>query len=86
MGCDGICAMRYYKVVLVSDTSHEFKDWINCLVELEGMHRFKEDPEWGELLQRFRNGEATDEDSDLINDQIVTDPCSLPNDLQYAVM
>jgi hypothetical protein len=29
----------------------EFKDWVNCFIELKGMHCFKQDPEWGLLLQ-----------------------------------
>jgi hypothetical protein len=28
----------------------EFREWVNCFVELTGMHRFKDDRNWGYLL------------------------------------
>jgi hypothetical protein len=40
----------------------EFKEWVNCFIELEGAHRFKNDPRWGKFLVCFRNGELTEED------------------------
>jgi hypothetical protein len=42
-------------------------EWVNCFVELDGMHRFKTDKTWGLLLRRFRDGMATVEDINLIN-------------------
>jgi hypothetical protein len=42
-----------YDKPLYEDDCLEFEEWINCFIELEGMHRFKDDPEWGKLLRCF---------------------------------
>ena len=34
---------------------------VNCVIMLDSLHRFSEDPEWGELLSRFRVGNITKE-------------------------
>ena len=62
----------------------EFRDWVNCFVELSGMHRFKDDPEWGYLLLRFRDGEVTLADIDKINERVVKPQTVLPQDIKYA--
>jgi hypothetical protein len=36
------------------------------------MHRFKDDPRWGQVLLWLHNGEITDEDIDWINEWVVT--------------
>ena len=63
-----------------------FIEWINCYIELNGMHRFKKDVSWGKLLMRMRNGELTKEDVEFINTKVVTVHKSrhLPKDLRYA--
>ena len=63
-----------------------FVDWVNCYIELNGMHRFKKDVRWGKLLMRMRNGELTKEDEEFINTKVVTVHKSrhLPKDLRYA--
>jgi hypothetical protein len=40
---------------------------INCFKELQGSHRFDNDPEWGQILLRMSNGELTPEDKQMIN-------------------
>jgi len=62
----------------------EFKEWVNCYIELRGMHRFRLDPEWGYILLRWRNGETTEEDIDRINERVVTPDTVLPDDIKYA--
>jgi hypothetical protein len=62
----------------------EFKDWVNCFFELKGMHRFKEDPEWGLLLQQFCDGNVTLNDIDTINEQVVQNGTTLPENIKYA--
>jgi hypothetical protein len=62
----------------------EFKDWMNCFIELHGMHRFKDDTEWGNLLSRFRDGEVTMTDIDTINECVVNPQTRLPKDIKYA--
>ena len=61
-----------------------FKNSINCFIELKGLHRFKQDLEWGKLLYRFRNGEVTEEDIDTINNQVVHTNTELPSNIKYA--
>ena len=41
---------------------HSEKKWIsaiNCYIELQGLHRFADDPEWGRILSRIRKGTYT---------------------------
>lgn len=59
----------------------EFKDWVNCFIDLDGMHRFRDDEEWGHILKRFRMGECTEEDIDRINEHVVTPDTVLPEDI-----
>ena len=61
----------------------EFNDNINCFIELQGNHRFAQDPEWGELLRRFRLGEVTDEDLAKINERVVRHD-RVPANIKYA--
>lgn len=49
------------------DPIPEFQGAVNCFIELKGMHRFCNDMEWGLLLRRFREGQVTEEDIDVIN-------------------
>ena len=44
---------------------------INSFIELSGSWRFKEDPEWGALLNRFRNGVPTQEDFNTLDSRVV---------------
>jgi PIF1-like helicase len=66
------------------DDCPQFKDWVNCYIELKGMHRFKHDLEWGRLLTRFRNGQITASDIDSINTQVVNAATNLPENIKYA--
>ena len=38
------------KRAVYQDDCPEFKDWVNCFIELTGMHRFKDDPISGTRL------------------------------------
>ena len=48
------------------------------------MHRFKDDVEWGERLSRFREGEPTLDDIDVINENCLVDGEPLPEGIQIA--
>ena len=61
-----------------------FIDWVNCYIELDGMHRFTDDIEWGRLLMRFRNGTVTVQDIQRINERCVNNDEILPTGIQYA--
>ena len=54
------------------------RDFINCYLAVEGKHRFADDPEWGEILERFRNGTVTREDIQKINERVVSKGLPLP--------
>ena len=55
---------------IYKDLCVEFQHWVNCYVELNGKHRYREDPQWGELLHRFRDGQATKQDIRSINARV----------------
>ena len=66
---------------------HENPLWeggINVLVELDGKHRFKNDPEWGEILERFRNGCPQASDFHKINSRVVGQNTKLPEEIAIA--
>ena len=58
---------------------------VNTFLELKTNHRFNNDPEWGELLERFSNDGSTDNNIDFINSKIVTDDDQIPEDAIYGV-
>ena len=60
-------------------------DAINCFLELKGLHRFKDDPRWGTVLMRFREGCPTKCDIDLVNSRVASSRgVILPDNLRYA--
>ncbi len=59
-------------------------DTVNCFIELHGMHRFKDDPVWGELLCRFRLGCPTEQDFEVINSRVAKGNVELPKNVQHA--
>ena len=72
------------KKPVYKDHCPEFKEWTNCFIELKGMHRFKDDPEHGKRLLRFRDGTVRPEDIEHYNKHKVTDWTELPEDIRYA--
>ena len=74
------------KLPIYKDDCPYFIDWVNCYIELNGMHRFKKDMSWGKLLMRMQNGELTKEDVEFINTKVVTGNKSihLPKDIRYV--
>ena len=74
------------KSPIYKDDCPYFIDWVNCCIELNGMHRFKKDVSWGKLLMRMWNAELTKEDVELINTKVVTANKSihLPKDIRYV--
>ena len=57
----------------------EFHGALNCYIELDGKHRFKDDPEFGELNFRIREGNPTLADIKKLNENCVVGPNHLPN-------
>ncbi|CAB9528348.1 helicase PIF1 [Seminavis robusta] len=67
------------------DELPEFHMQLNTYIELDGRHRFRDDPEWGNRLFKFREGEATEEDIDYINTHCLISPQNIPpSDIQVA--
>ncbi len=62
----------------------EFHDVLNCYIELDGTHRFKDDVQWGEKLRRFRDGEPTIQDVCKINDCCDAANRNIPEGTQIA--
>ena len=63
-----------------------FRIHVNCYIELDGMHRFHQDPVcWGEILLRFRNGNPSDNDINTINTRVQSETTQkMPYDIRYA--
>ena len=70
------------KLALCYTDSTHFRHCINCFIELQGSWRFKDDPEWGKLLFRLRDGKATREDINKINERLADE--NTPDDLRHA--
>jgi PIF1-like helicase len=71
------------KKAIYDDNVPEFRDWINCYIELHGMWRFKHDLKWGRLLKRIRDGNITTKDINKINKHL-SQKCPLPATIRYA--
>jgi len=59
-----------------------WENTINCAIFLKTSHRFKDDPEYGEILERFRMGENTHEDREEINKRVISLTVKPPKDDQ----
>jgi hypothetical protein len=64
------------------------KNAVNIFIEMHGMHRFKDDVEWGQILFRMRAGTLTDSDRATINAREVVSEedkaALLDREIQYA--
>ena len=61
-----------------------FVHWVNCYIELNGIHRFRNDKHWGCLLMQMRDCKMTKKDIDFINMKIVNNKTKLLEDLRHA--
>jgi AAA domain/Helitron helicase-like domain at N-terminus len=57
----------------------EFHGALNCYIELNGKHRFKDDPEFGELNFRMREGNPTLDDIKKLNENCMVSENHQPN-------
>jgi hypothetical protein len=59
-----------------------WENTINCAIFLENSHRFKDDPEYGEILGRLRSGTDTVEDREEINKRVISNAngTAVPNE------
>ena len=63
---------------------YEFHSALNSFIELNGRHRFKDDPAWGDVLFRFRCGEPTLDDINRINEKCHVRNKKPPSNIQIA--
>ena len=54
-----------------SEDATHWENSINCPIFLENSHRFAQDEEWGNIMNRLRNGEDTEQDQEEINSHYV---------------
>ena len=69
--------------------SRHWENSINCVIILENIHRFKDDPEYGQMLTRLWRDDLTQEDREKINTRVVgqngvTLPPTFDGDVVYA--
>ena len=60
------------------------REFVNVYLELNGMHRFKEDPEWGRILKKFRDGTITLDDINIVNRNHHQSQLELPEGVHIA--
>jgi hypothetical protein len=68
-------------VDLENNNCRLFMKYINCFIELKGRWRFVNDPQYGEVMSRFRDGTPTVEDITYINSRVGQ---AVPEDIQVA--
>eukprot|EP00985_Skeletonema_marinoi_P016493 scaffold8885_cov170-Skeletonema_marinoi.AAC.3 len=61
---------RYYSGS-ASATATAWEQALNCAIFLNNSHRFKDDPEYGRILERMRMGEDTLADREEINKRVI---------------
>ena len=64
--------------------SPEFRSYVNCYISLKGQYRFKDDPEFGKICQRFHEGHPTISDFISVNNRLVTPSNPLPKNVRVA--
>jgi hypothetical protein len=57
---------------------------INSVVFLENNHRFRDDPTWGEILERIRTCSCTNDDVSIINERLLSQTLKLENNICYC--
>ena len=60
-----------HQLLFSRESSHVWCDLLNTVVILESDHRFKEDPEYGQLLQRMWAGDLSKNDRDWLNERVI---------------
>ena len=73
-----------YQQPVYKEHCKELVDYTNCFIELDGMHCFKQDLQWGNLLMRFCNGKVTQQDIATINERVLKNEKQIPDDIKYC--
>jgi Fe-S cluster biosynthesis and repair protein YggX len=70
------------ELLFSSLSSQHWENCINTVIILDNEHRFKEDPENGQMLKRMWSGDLTKEDRKRINTRVLgTNGLELPLEL-----
>ena len=86
--CGDFCQLEPCKGVPLHSQNHLHTMWqdsMNAHIELMGLHRCKNDLEWGHILHRMRNGELTHDDINKINKRVINGPQDTPQGVAYCV-
>jgi hypothetical protein len=71
------------ELLFSSLSSQHWENCINAVIILNNEHRFKEDPEYGQMLKRMWSGDLTKEDRMRINTRVlVTNGLELPPEFE----
>ena len=69
---------------LLAQDFNLWRDSVNTFLELRTNHRFKDDPEWGAMLQTLRNDGLSKSQVEIINQRVVTSNHELPSNMSFA--
>ena len=86
--CGDFCQLEPCSGVPLYSQDLHHKQWqnsINAYIELMGMHRFKDDLQWGHILRRMRAGKITTADINEINKRVISNPELIPQGVAYCV-
>lgn len=71
------------ELLFSSLSSQHWENCINAVIILDNEHRFKEDPEYGQMLKRMWSGDLTKDDRMRINSRVLgTTGLQLPPDIE----
>jgi hypothetical protein len=71
------------ELLFPSLSSQHWENCINAVIILDNEHRFKEDPEYGQMLKRMWSGDLTKDDRKRINSRVLgTIGLELPPDFE----
>ena len=69
-GSNNTCIQTSGKMLYMTNTP-EWDDFMNCFVELKGNHRFKDDPEYGQIIVRYHDRKHTRADVSRLNTRVL---------------
>jgi len=77
--CSQLVPVKQDPIYTKDNHCPEFHGALNCYIELDGKHCFKNDPEFGELNFRMREGNPTLDDIRKLNENCLVGPNHKPN-------
>ena len=65
------CVLKLEQLLFSRESSPVWIDLLNVVIILENDHRFKEDPQYGQLLQRMWAGDLSTNDCKWLNERVI---------------